>query len=198
MGSEMCIRDSSTTEVNSQDKKSKFNRSGKKTTKGNAPILRHITVDTEKNVNNFEHRQENNSSHTTIIAGDFILKHLNSHKMFKDNKKVKVATFPGCTIRDVRDHIKPILRKKPDQLIILVGTNRLRDSESPSSCSNEIIDLVSSIKRDATNTDVVLSSLTARSDDEYLAIQVEEVHSNLRKLLPPKPMEDYCPLQHCC
>ena len=46
----------STTEVNRQDKKSKFNRSGKKATKGNVPILRHITVDTEQNVNNFEDR----------------------------------------------------------------------------------------------------------------------------------------------
>ena len=100
--------------------------------------------------------------------------------MSEDNKKVKVATFPGCTIRDMRNHIKPILRKKPDQLIIHIGTNSLRDSESPSACCNEIINLVSSIKRDATNTDVVLSNLTARYDDEQLAIQVEV-------LLPPKP-----------
>ena len=105
-------------------------QSGKKTTKGNVPILRHITVDTEQNINNLKHRKENNPSHTTIIAGDSILKHLTSHKMPKDNKKVKVATFPGCTIRDMRDHIKPILRKKPDQLIIHVGTNSLRDSEN--------------------------------------------------------------------
>ena len=119
---------------------------------------------------------EKNPSHTTIIAGDSILKHLNSHKMSKDKKKVKVATFPGCAIRDVHDHIKPFLRKKPDQIIIHVGTNSLRDTESPSPYCNEIINLVSSIKRDATNTDVVLSSLTARPDDEQLAIQVEEVN----------------------
>ena len=98
-------RGHSTTEVNSQDKKSKLNRSGKKTTKGNVPILRHMTVDDEQNVNNLEHREESNTSHTTIIAGDSILKHLNSHNMSKDNKKVKVATFPCCTIRDMRDHI---------------------------------------------------------------------------------------------
>ena len=38
----------SMTEVNSQDKKSKFNRTGKKTTKLSAPIPRHNTVDTEQ------------------------------------------------------------------------------------------------------------------------------------------------------
>ena len=55
--------------------------------------------------------------------------------MSKDNNKVRVSTFPGCTTKDMRDHIKPIIRKKPDQLIIHVGTNSLRDSESPTTCS---------------------------------------------------------------
>ena len=133
------------------------------------PLYLAITPwDIEQNGINSEHRQENNPSRTTVIAGDSILKHLNAHKMSKDNNKVKVATFAGCTNRD----IKPI--------IIHVGTNSLRDSESPSACSDEIINLVSSIKRDATDTDVVLSSLTARSDNGYFAIQVEEVNSTLR------------------
>ena len=169
-----------TTEVNSQDKKNYSIWKEKKKAKGNVPILRHTTVDTEQNVKNFEHREEKNISHTTIIAGDSILKHLNPHRMSKDNKKVKVATFPGCTTRDMRGHIKPILKKKPDQLIIHVGTNSLRNSESPSVCSNDIINLVCSINRGATNTDVVLSSLTTRSDDEQLAIRAEEVNSTLR------------------
>ena len=171
-------RGHSTTEVNRQDKKSKFNRTGNKNSKGSASIPRHNTVDTEQNGINSEHREENNPSNTIIIAGDSILKHLNAHKMSKDNNKV--ATFPGCTIRDMRDHIKPILRKKPEQIIIHVGTNSLRESESPSACSDEIINLVSSIKRDTTDTDVVLSSLTARSDDGQPAIQVEDVNSTLR------------------
>ena len=42
------------------------------------------------------------------------------------------------------------------------------------------MNLVSSIKRDATDTVVVLSILTARSDDGQLAIQGEKVNSTLR------------------
>ena len=101
--------------------------------------------------------------------------------MSKDNNKVRVSSFPDCTTKDMRDHIKPIIRKKPDQLIIHVGTNSLRDSESPTSCSEEIIDLVSWAKSAAPGTEVVLSSLAARSDDDQLATQVEEVYSNLKK-----------------
>lgn len=48
----------------------------------------------------------------TIIADDSVLKHLKAHKMSKDNNKVRVFTFPGCSTKDMRDHIKPIIRKK--------------------------------------------------------------------------------------
>jgi len=101
--------------------------------------------------------------------------------MSKDNNKVKVSTFPGCTTKDTRDHIKPVKRKKPDQLIIHVGTNSLRDGESPTACSEENIDLISWTKSPAPGTEVVLSSLTARSDDDQLVTRVEEVNSSLKK-----------------
>ena len=57
---------------------------------------------------------------------------------------------------DMRDNIKPIIRKKPDQFIIHVGTNSLRDSESPTACSEEINDLISWAKSLAPGTEVVL------------------------------------------
>ena len=140
------------------------------------------TLETTSDKNNAEDGdRDDNSACLTIIAGDSVLKHLKAHKMSKDNNKVRVSTFPGCTTKDMRDHIKPIIRKKPDQLIIHVGTNSLRDSESPTACSEEIIDLVSWAKSAAPGTEVVLSSLTARSDDDQLATQVEEVNSNLKK-----------------
>ena len=81
----------------------------------------------------------------------------------------------------MRDLIKPIIRKKPDQLIIHVGTNSLRDSESPTACADEIIDLISWTKSASPETEVVLSSLTARTDEDRLANQVEEVNSILKK-----------------
>ena len=64
-----------------------------------------------------------------IIAGDSILKHLQSHKMSK-NSRVKVSSFPECTTLDMKDHIKPLLRRNPDEVIIHVGTNSLRSCET--------------------------------------------------------------------
>ena len=77
----------------------------------------------------FDHSQPNRQK-KVIIAGDPTLKYLQSHKMSK-NSQVKIATFPGCTTQDMKDHIKPLLRRNPDELIIHVGTNSLRSSYTP-------------------------------------------------------------------
>ena len=34
-----------------------------------------------------------------------------------------VKLFPGATVEDMEDFIKPITRKSPDKLILHVGTN---------------------------------------------------------------------------
>ena len=67
-----------------------------------------------------------NSAARIIIAGNSMIKNLNGYKMSTRNSKVQVSTFPGCSTLDMEDHIKPILRKKPDKLVIHVGTNSLR------------------------------------------------------------------------
>ncbi len=61
-----------------------------------------------------------NDSSKVIIAGDSIIKHLNGFKMSTGKTKVHVSTFPGCTTLDMKDHIKTIVRKNPDKLIVHV------------------------------------------------------------------------------
>ncbi|XP_068680373.1 uncharacterized protein [Montipora foliosa] len=130
----------------------------------------------------------NNTRHTTIIAGDSILKNLRGHKMSKVSQ-VKVSTFSGCTTKDLCDHVKPILRKKPDRLIIHVGTNSLRESSSPTACAQEIIELARSAKNSSPDTDIVISNLIARSDDSELSSQVSAVNSTLRKLCAKRQLK---------
>ena len=127
----------------------------------------------------------NNTWHTTIIAGDSILKNLRGHKMSKVSQ-VKVSTFSGCTTKDLCDHVNPILRKKPDRLIIHVSTNSLRESSSPTACAQEIIELARSAKNSSPDNDIVISNLIARSNDSELSYQVSAVNSTLRKLCPKR------------
>lgn len=50
---------------------------------------------------------------------------INENGMKKLNHNVKVRNHPRATTEDIIDHIKPILRKKPDLLIVHSGTNDL-------------------------------------------------------------------------
>ena len=114
------------------------------------------------------------------IVGDSLLKGLKGHKMSRTDK-VRVTTFSGCSTRDMFDYIKPTIHRKPDQLIVHVDTNSLRDSSNPTTCAGEIIDLADSIKDSLPATELVLSTLITRSDDTELARQVREVNEILRQ-----------------
>ena len=41
---------------------------------------------------------------------------------------IKVRSFPGATINDMHDYVKPLLKKAPDNVILHVGTNDARNS----------------------------------------------------------------------
>ncbi|CAB4013704.1 Hypothetical predicted protein [Paramuricea clavata] len=67
-----------------------------------------------------KNQKSGHSSRKVTIVGDSMLKNLKGYRMSKENK-VKISTFPGSATRDMYDYIKPVLRKKPDQVIIHVA-----------------------------------------------------------------------------
>ena len=75
-----------------------------------------------------------------FLVGDSILKNLQGRKM-SNSAKVKISSFPGCSTQDMRDHIRPILRKNPDEIVLHVGTNSRRSSTSARECAEEIVNL---------------------------------------------------------
>jgi hypothetical protein len=64
-----------------------------------------------------------------VIAGvDSIVKNVIGAKMSNDdaaNQFYVVKSFSGATLAE-RDFVKPLTRKKPDKLILHVGTNNLK------------------------------------------------------------------------
>ncbi|XP_022785905.1 uncharacterized protein LOC111326225 [Stylophora pistillata] len=119
-----------------------------------------------------------NRQKKVIIAGDSVLKHLQGHKMSR-NSRVKVSSFPGCTMEDMQDFVKPVLRKKPDEIILHVGTNSLRSCDTrPRACAEEIIDLAKMVSCESP-AKIALSSLLCGSDDEALASKIAEVNTIL-------------------
>lgn len=113
-----------------------------------------------------------------FIAGDSILKNLQERKISR-SAKVKVSSFPGCTIMDMRDHIKPVLRRNPNAIVMHVGTNSLRSSASVHNCAEEIVNLAAMISNES-SADLVISGIILRSDDEVLVVKVSGVNKILK------------------
>ena len=112
-----------------------------------------------------------------FIVGDSILKNLQGRKISR-SAKVKVSSFPGYTTVDMRDNLKPILRKNPDAIVIHVGTNSLRSSASMCDCA-DIVNLATMVSKES-STDFAISGIIPRSDDEFLAVKVSGVNKILK------------------
>ena len=60
-----------------------------------------------------------------IVVGDSITKNIIDPKLSKSHAD-KSFSFPGATIEDIHDYIKPVLKRKPQKIILHVGTNNLK------------------------------------------------------------------------
>ena len=58
---------------------------------------------------------------TTLIAGSSILMGFQESKLSK--YKAKVRAFPGATLDDMYDYLNPLLKKKPSNIFLHIGTN---------------------------------------------------------------------------
>ena len=114
--------------------------------------------------------QITNDARTSVIPGDSIIKNVQGIKLAKTvGHRVVVKPFPGATIRDMRSHVVPTIEKAPDQICLHVGTNDLKSS-NPNDVADAIIDLARVVEN-ASESEVVLSELTARNDDYSDAVK---------------------------
>ena len=105
---------------------------------------------------------------TCVIVGGSIITGIDE-KRFSKNRLVKVHDFRGATLADINHHIIPILKKKPDVIILHAGTN-----DSVSRTSHEILDdllqLKSAITKTLPNCQVIFSQPTLRVDNGMAAL----------------------------
>ena len=113
-----------------------------------------------------------------FIAGDSIIQHVQGWKLSTSDKHVAVKSFSGARIADMEDYLKPLLRKEPDEVILHVGTNNIRD-ESSRSVAEGIINLVTQVQQDFPSTRLVISPLLPRSDNLELNDKVKEANKIL-------------------
>ena len=88
-------------------------------------------------------------------------------------------TFPGATVEDMSDYVMPSLRRKPTEVILHVGTNDIKTSE-PREIAEGIVDLGLKIQNHSPDSNVTISSLILRAD-ENLDCKINEVNRIVAK-----------------
>ena len=115
-----------------------------------------------------------------FIVGDSIVNGVNPNR-FKDckNLNISVKPFGGSTSRDMLDYIKPIVRKRPDILVVHVGTNDLTNSVDT---IENLSKLFKYIHDESPETNIAMSSVTTRTDRKGLDNKVTTLNINIAKL----------------
>ena len=100
---------------------------------------------------------------TTLITGSSILMGLNEKKLRKYNAKVRA--FPGSCVDDMFDYLVPLLKKKPDNIILHIGSNDA-PFKSAKDIANEISSLMSFIEKELPGVKIYISNPVIRLDDK--------------------------------
>ena len=100
---------------------------------------------------------------TTLITGSSIIMGLEENRLRKF--KAKVRPFPGALVDDMYDYLAPLLKKKPSNVIIHIGSNDA-PSKSANEIANEIRCLTSFIEQKVPDVNIFISCPVIRLDNK--------------------------------
>ena len=127
------------------------------------------SYDNKGDRNKNRNRQANNDGNAAqnkekvLIVGDSMTKFIKPNKLSRKHH-VQSYSFAGAKIEDMNDFVKPLLRRRPDKVIVHVGTNNVKD-ENPKRVKAKIGELVDTNRNEQPSAKIVLSSVIHRNDD---------------------------------
>ena len=120
--------------------------------------------------------QVSTKKHVVVIAGDSLIKNVQGWRVSKATKvKTVVKAFPRASVEDMFDYIKPTMKHRPEEIILHVGTNDLKNSDSRK-VAERIFDLGNFIEAESSNTKVTISNLLPTTDDPALNSKANQVN----------------------
>ena len=116
---------------------------------------------------------------TTLIIGDSMLNGIEEERLKRYNAKVYACS--GASIKDIYSKITPLLAKKPNKVILHVGTN-----DSPFKPSdwivNELCLLRKFIENHLPGGTVIISSPITRTDNKLANSRIREINTSMESL----------------
>ena len=127
-------------------------------------------------------QKQNLNKKTVLIVGDSMLNGIEENRISNEKFDVDIKYYSGAKVCDIIDKTNDIVKKKPDCLILHVGTNN-----APNNSSNEIIDELLSLKhgleKQSPSTKIIISTPITRTDNGKAALTVRNVNKHLNQLV---------------
>ena len=154
--------------------------------------LSKVRIDKQSQYSNFcrENKSENIEistkkwrKGTTLIVGDSMLYGINEERLSGKRKQhnIKVRVFPGATVDDMYDFLKPLIGKSPKNIILHVGTNNT-SNETSRSVLNKLLALKSFIEKELPESKVIISNIINRFDNAKATLTVSRLNEHLNSL----------------
>ena len=124
------------------------------------------------------HNNPNQNSKKVMVIGDSIVKYLRSDELSSTDKSISVMKHPGCSSEDMLDYVKPIARKKPDTLIIHVGTNDLTKGVNTMKKVRKCVEVIREIDN-TENIQIGFFSIIQRTDKDF-GNEIKETNIKLK------------------
>ena len=105
-------------------------------------------------------------------------------------QQVKVRFCRRATVEDMFEHVKPILKRKPDYVVLHVGTNNVKDMTSRK-ILEKLLQLRTAVLDSDENCKVILSQPMTQVDDGKASFIISKLNDLLEEL--DIPMDHY----HC-
>ncbi|CAB3997496.1 Hypothetical predicted protein [Paramuricea clavata] len=128
-----------------------------------------------------DRHNSNQNQRKVDICGDSMTKYIQAHKLGRStNDRVTSKSFSGAKCKDMKHYIMPTLEKKPDEIILHVGTNDLKTS-SAKTVVKDIMALKDFVVKTSPRTKVTISELIVRTDDETLNNKIKQINTLLKQ-----------------
>ena len=115
---------------------------------------------------------------------------LKEELLLSKKQQVKVRFCRRATVEDMFEHVKPILKRKPDYVVLHVGTNNVKDMTSRK-ILEKLLQLRTAVLDSDENCKVILSQPMTQVDDGKASFIISKLNDLLEEL--DIPIDHY----HC-
>ena len=114
-----------------------------------------------------------------VIIGDSMVNIIQEDRLNKQHH-VQIKRHDGATILDMKDFMKPAIRRKPDLVVIRAGTNDLADDQV--NTSGTLAEFFKEVRNMSPESKIVMSSVITRQDKPGMPKKVKNLNKSINQV----------------